>query len=144
MTGSPVEGVGGVFLDSHDAAALADWYRRHLGIDFQEHPDERSHYVVFRTRDIATGKIRENPVLGIFPAEGELAPPDERGFVVNLRVNDLDRTLDALAAADVTIEEKRITWEGGKHGWIRDLDGNRIELYEELPLAPDSPFRSPK
>jgi hypothetical protein len=25
---------------------------------------------------------------------------------------------------------------------LRDLDGNRVELYEELPPAPDSPYRS--
>jgi catechol 2,3-dioxygenase-like lactoylglutathione lyase family enzyme len=142
MTGPLVEGIGGVFLDSYDAAALAGWYRRHLGIDFQEHPEENSHYVVFRTRDLRSGEIRENPVFAISPAEGKLAPPQERGFVVNLRVKDLDRTLADLAAAGVTVEDQRIAWEGGKHGWIRDLDGNRIELYEELPLAPDSPYRT--
>lgn len=136
-----VEGIGGVFLDSNDAAALADWYRRHLGIDFQENPDERSYYVVFRTRDLLTGEIRENPVFAISPAEGRLAPPDERGFVINFRVADLDRTLADLADHGVAVEPDQIVWEGGKHGWIRDLDGNRVELYEELPLAPDSPYR---
>jgi catechol 2,3-dioxygenase-like lactoylglutathione lyase family enzyme len=136
-----VEGIGGVFLESSDAAALAGWYRHHLGIDFQEHPDEQSHYVVFRTRDLHTGQVRENPVFAISPAEGRVAPADERGFVVNLRVADLDRTLTELAAGGITIEKDRVVWEGGKHGWIRDLDGNRVELYEELPLAPDSPYR---
>ena len=40
------------------------------------------------------------------------------------------------------MDEQRIAWEGGKHGWIRDLDGNRLELYEELPLPADSPYRT--
>ena len=26
--------------------------------------------------------------------------------------------------------------EGGRHARIRDPEGNRVELYEELPLAP--------
>jgi hypothetical protein len=34
-----------------------------------------------------------------------------------------------------------LEWEGGKHIRIRDPDGNQVELYEELPLAPDSPYR---
>jgi hypothetical protein len=25
-----------------------------------------------------------------------------------------------------------LEWERGKHAWITDLDGNRVELYEEL------------
>ncbi len=32
--------------------------------------------------------------------------------------------------------------EGGRHARIRDPEGNRVELYEELPLAPASPYRT--
>lgn len=32
----------------------------------------------------------------------------------------------------VETEGKMLVWERGKHHWIRNLDGNRIELYEEL------------
>lgn len=140
MTEPAVEGIGGVFLDSPDAAALADWYRRHLGIDFQT--NQGSYYVVLRTRDLHTGEVRENPVFAIVQAWKPPAPPDERGFTLNLRVADLDLTLEHLARRGVAVEDDRVTWEGGKHGWIRDLDGNRIELYEELPLAPDSVYRT--
>jgi catechol 2,3-dioxygenase-like lactoylglutathione lyase family enzyme len=138
---SLVKGIGGVFLDSHDAAALADWYHRHLGIGFTEHPQGNSFYVVFQTRDLTTGEILQNPVFAINQTDTLLAPATERGLTVNLRVSDLDKTLARLATEDVEVEEPRIAWEGGKHGWIRDLDGNRIELYQELGLAPDSPYR---
>jgi catechol 2,3-dioxygenase-like lactoylglutathione lyase family enzyme len=140
MIVSAVEGIGGVFLESNDAATLADWYRRYLGIDF--HLDGDSHYVVFRTRDLHTSVIRENPVFAIVQSNETLAPPDRRGFTVNLRVVDLDLILEQLSARGIAVEEERVVWEGGKHGWVRDLDGNRIELYEELPLAPDSPYRT--
>ena len=47
--------------------------------------------------------------------------------------------LDQLRAKGVSIEEKQIVWERGKHAWIRDLDGNRVELYEELlPTSDES------
>jgi len=137
-----VEGIGGVFLDSNDAPALAEWYRGHLEIEFEEHPDGGSFFFVFRTRDLLTKKIRENPVFAINQTATTLAPPAQRGLTINLRVADLDSTLSRLIAAGVEVEKKRITWEGGKHGWVRDLDGNRIELYEELPLAPDSKYRT--
>ncbi|MDH3261255.1 MAG: VOC family protein [Acidimicrobiia bacterium] len=136
-----VAGIGGVFLDSNDAPALADWYRRHLEIEFETHPDNNSFYVVFRTRDLVSGEIRQNPVFAINQTDTTLAPPHERGVTVNLRVDDLERTLSRLAVEGVSVDEQRIAWEGGKHGWIRDLDGNRLELYEELPLPADSPYR---
>jgi catechol 2,3-dioxygenase-like lactoylglutathione lyase family enzyme len=137
-----VEGIGGVFIDSSDAPALADWYHRHLDIDFSEHPEGGSFYIVFQTRDVATGEIRENPVFAINQTDTPLANPQQRGITVNLRVDDLERTLSRLAGEGVDVEEQRIAWEGGKHGWIRDLDGNRLELYEELPLPADSPYRT--
>ena len=34
-----------------------------------------------------------------------------------------------------------LVWEGGKHGWMFDLDGNRVELYQEIPLPEDSQYR---
>ncbi len=55
-----------------------------------------------------------------------------RGFIINLRVDNLDEMLAHLREQGVAIDEKTIEWEGGKHAWIRDLDNNRIELYEEL------------
>ena len=137
---STVQGIGGVFLDSNDASALADWYQRQLGIDFSEHPEGGSFYVVFQTRDPVTGEIRQNPVFAINQTDARLAPAQERGLTVNLRVSDLDEVLNGLTARGVEIDERRVTWEGGKHGWIHDLDGNRIELYEELELPPESPY----
>ena len=49
-----------------------------------------------------------------------------------MRVDDLDAFLAELRAKGITNEGEIMVWEQGKHAWIRDLDGNRIELYEEL------------
>jgi hypothetical protein len=32
----------------------------------------------------------------------------------------------------VEVEAQILEWERGKHAWIRDPDGNRVEIYEEL------------
>jgi len=130
-----VQGIGGVFIDSQDAPRLANWYEEILGIKLEAHPDGNSYYCVFPTRDAQTSILRENPVFAINQAKEPLAEKG-RGFVLNLRVDDLYGFLEQLRAAGVQVEEKILEWERGKHGWIRDLDGNRLEIYEEV--FPDS------
>lgn len=143
------EGIGGLFIDSEDPAALAAWYDEHLGVGFigaeglgLDAPDEESFFRVFSTRDLETGEVRENPVFAINKAPGPLASGDARGHVIGLRVDDVDAVLERLAEAGIEPESEMLEWEGGKHIRVRDPDGNRVELYEELPLPPDSPYRS--
>ena len=126
-----VQGIGGVFIDSMDAAKLAQWYEEKLGIGMEVHPDGIGYYHVFPTRDAATSHLRENPVFAINQAAEVLAETG-RGFVLNLRVDNLAALLAQLRAHNVVVENRVLEWERGKHGWIRDLDGNRIELYEEI------------
>lgn len=126
-----VEGVGGIFIDSEDAGRLAAWYETALGIKMEAHPDGIGYFHVFLTRDVATSMVRENPVFAINQAHEPLANRG-RGFTLNLRVDDLQTMLDVLRARGVTVEERTLEWARGKHGWIRDLDGNRVELYEEV------------
>ncbi len=126
-----VEGIGGVFIDSNDATRLAGWYENVLGIEMEAHPNGIGYYRVFPTRDVETGIFRENPVFAINHAEEKLAEQGH-GFVLNLRVDNLYELLDMLRSKGVEIEEKILEWERGKHARIRDLDGNRIEIYEEV------------
>jgi predicted enzyme related to lactoylglutathione lyase len=51
--------------------------------------------------------------------------------MVNLRVRDIDAVLEHLAARGVR-PIKREEYDYGRFAWIRDLDGNRIELYQPL------------
>jgi catechol 2,3-dioxygenase-like lactoylglutathione lyase family enzyme len=130
-----VEGIGGVFIYSDDATRLADWYRDVLGVEMEPHPEGIGYYRVFPTRDVESTSIRENPVFAINHAEEKLAGTG-RGFMVNLRVDDLEQFLEQIRSRGVEIEAKILEWERGKHAWIRDLDGNRVELYEEILLDP--------
>ena len=127
------QGIGGVFIDSMDAKRLAGWYQENLGIEMEAHPDGSSYYHVFSTRDAETSVLRDNPVFAINQAKAPL-PEEGRGFILNFRVDDLYAFLEELRAKNVEVEDNTIEWEQGKHGWIRDLDGNKIELYEEILL----------
>ena len=131
-----IQGIGGVFIDSADAPQLARWYEETLGIPLESHPDNNSFYHVFTTRDPHSSILRENPVFAINQARAPLAP-DNRGFTLNLRVDDLDAFLEQLRTRNVPIEDNILQWERGKHAWIHDPDGNRIELYEELTPPPN-------
>jgi catechol 2,3-dioxygenase-like lactoylglutathione lyase family enzyme len=129
-----VKGIGGVFIDSIDADGLAGWYQDSLGIEMEPHPNGIGYYHVFETRDMETSVVRENPVFAINHAQDRVAESG-RGFTINLRVDNLAEFLEQLRAKGVEIEDRILEWERGKHAWIRDRDGNRVELYEEILVA---------
>lgn len=55
----------------------------------------------------------------------------------NFRVHDLEGLLKKLAKEGVTIIGEMETYDYGKFGWILDLEGNKIELWEPI----DSTFK---
>ncbi len=126
-----VKGIGGVFINSQDAPRLAKWYEEILGVEMEPHPDGISFFKVFFTRDAESSILRENPVFAINQAKGAL-PSGDRCFTLNLRVDDLLGFLEGLREKGLEVEEEILKWERGKHAWIHDQDGNRIELYEEI------------
>lgn len=125
-----IKGIGGIFIHSNDPARLADWYERVLGLAMEHHPTE-GYFHVFWHRDPESGLLRENPVFAINGTDTPLAGAP-RQFTLNLRVDDLDAFLEKLSGQNVSIDPNILVWERGKHARIHDLDGNLIELYEEL------------
>lgn len=125
-----IKGIGGVFINSNDPARLAEWYKAVLGLEMESHPDE-GFFHVFWHKDPESGLLRENPVFAINGTDAPLAG-SPRQFVLNLRVDDLDSFLANLRGQNVPIDGNVLVWERGKHARIKDLDGNVIELYEEI------------
>jgi catechol 2,3-dioxygenase-like lactoylglutathione lyase family enzyme len=126
---SHIKGIGGAFIDSNNAERLSLWYESILGIHLEGH--EKGYYRVFPHIDVESGVTRENPVFAINQTDEPL-PEKNRGFTINFRVDQLDKFLSTLTEKGVEQDRKMIEWERGKHAWIRDPDGNLIELYEEL------------
>ena len=50
-------------------------------------------------------------------------------FLINYRVANLDRMLEQLRSAGVTVEKVE-DYDYGRFAWITDPEGNRIELWE--------------
>jgi len=63
-----------------------------------------------------------------FQARGE----GKQAVMINYRVDDLDALLVDLAAAGVWIDPKRENASYGRFAWIKDCDGNRVELWQPL------------
>ena len=124
-----VKGIGGVFIHAEDPDRLAGWYRDVLGIELTASERGKGHCRVFATRDVESGIERANPVFAIHRCSEKLATTG-RGFVLNLRVDDLRSYLEDLRARDVE-SEPLVEDPYGLFSAISDLDGNRIELYEE-------------
>lgn len=108
-----VTGIGGVFFRARDPDTLAKWYETHLGI---AHPwQQQAGFTIFAPFAADTG---------YFPAD--------RQWMINLRVDDLEGLLAALAAAGIEAE-RRADWdtpETGRFARIHDPEGNPIELWQ--------------
>jgi predicted enzyme related to lactoylglutathione lyase len=70
-------------------------------------------------------------VWSIFPRKSTYFGPEPSPFMINYRVHDLDGLLQALKEEEgVEIDPHREDYDYGRFAWIKDPDGNRIELWE--------------
>ncbi len=116
-----VTGLGGVFYVAEDPEATRAWYRDILGADGEYGP-----------QFAWAQEPKKNPYsLVSHFKDDEYIKPGKGGFMINLRVNDLDgfckqledKGVDVLGTAD----------EGyGKFAWILDPNGVKIELWEQV------------
>jgi predicted enzyme related to lactoylglutathione lyase len=121
-----VTGIGGVFLRSSDPKALTKWYAEHLGIKLSDFNG-----AAFSWSDevpAGTGMT----AWSAFPAATEYLGEATQQVMIDYRVDDLDALLEELAAKGVWIDPKRDEASYGKFAWIKDCDGNRVELWQPL------------
>ena len=129
MNVAEVKGIGGAFILSENPEQLADWYRDVMGLQLEAHSGGKGFFQVFSTRDSETSILRANPVFAIQPSNEKLAVHG-RGFIINLRVDDLAVFLNQLRERGLS-SEPIVEEPYGLFSAVADLDGNRVELYEE-------------
>ena len=125
-----VDGIGGVFIYANDAKALSNWYAHHFGMRIETYEDGKVYGTEFKYRRLSDSSKIDSTVFSISQSKTQL-PAERRECVVNYRVRDLSAFLEQLKAEGV-IPEKTEDYDYGRFAWIRDPEGNRIELYQPL------------
>ena len=127
-------GIGGVFFRSKNPAKLSAWYKAHLGLPI----DDAWNGCQFHWREFKNPKKPGATVWSAFKADtkyfGNGEPP--QGHMINYRVANLKKMLAQLKREGVWVDPKSNAEasEYGKFGWIKDGEGNRIELWEPPAL----------
>ena len=125
-----VDGIGGVFLYANDAKALSNWYAHHFGMRIETYEDGKVYGTEFKYRRLSDSSKVDSTVFSISQSKNPL-PAERHECVVNYRVRDLTAFLEQLKADGVPVE-KTEDYDYGRFAWVRDPEGNRIELYQPL------------
>ena len=124
-----IDGIGGVFLFSHDTKRLATWYRDCLGIvPAGEDAECNSIYATFESRDIDNPELKRTTAWAIMPTDQDIADKPRTGQI-NYLVKNMGEVISRLESKGVAIE-KTAEYPYGKFAWVEDPDGNKIELWE--------------
>lgn len=120
-----VTGIGGIFFKVQHPQKLKAWYREHLGIAPQEDGT-----VAFEWRELDSPERSGFTIWEPFPHDTHYFDPSAAPFMINYRVENLDRLLEQLRSEGVEVEEHIEEGVHGRFAWLMDPEGNRIELWE--------------
>jgi predicted enzyme related to lactoylglutathione lyase len=122
-----VTGIGGIFFKTKDPGSVKDWYSKHLGFD----TDQWGSTFWWKDKEGKDCSTQWSP----FKEETDYFEPSKKDFMMNFRVENLDELLETLKKEGVQVIAKTESLEEGKFGWIVDLEGNKIELWEPNDAA---------
>lgn len=115
-----VAGIGGVFFRAKDPQALMAWYEQHLGVrkvptSYDEDPwSQEAGHTVFAP----------------FNADTDYFGSDDKQWMINFRVRDLDAMADQLRAAGIEVTIDETSYPNGRFARLYDPESNAIELWE--------------
>ena len=121
-----VTGLGGIFFKAKNPAKLGKWYQQHLGLAVEEWGG-----MSFEWRDAKQPRQKGATVWSPFPADTKYFGRGRQGHMVNYRVANLKNVLAQLRKEGVWVDPKSAEKSDfGAFGWIKDGEGNRLELWE--------------
>lgn len=119
-----VTGIGGIFLKFNDPVAMKRWYADILGLTTNDYG------VLFAFNTGVSPKAYLQ--LGTFPSETSYFGSKQQQYMLNFRVDDLEKLLLRLKENNTPILNEMEIFEYGKFIHISDPEGNRIELWEPV------------
>jgi predicted enzyme related to lactoylglutathione lyase len=121
-----VTGIGGIFFKTKNREKLIAWYKKHLGLPIEEEWGG----CAFHWRGLKNPRKTGFTVWSLFNADTKYFGPGKQNHMINYRVPNLKKMLTQLKKEGVWVDPKIESSEFGKFGWIKDSEGNRIELWE--------------
>jgi len=119
-----VTGIGGIFFKCKDPIALKAWYQNHLGIVTDDYGS------TFEWHQGADSTKKGYTQWSPFKETTKYFEPSQKEFMINYRVEDLEKLVEQLKAEGVTILDEVESYDYGKFVHILDNEGNKIELWE--------------
>lgn len=119
-----VTGIGGVFFKCKDPEKMKKWYKTHLGLNTDQYGAS------FEWRQSADFTKKGITQWSPFPETTKYFEPSTRDFMINYRVENLERLVEQLKKEGVTIVDKIESYDYGKFVHILDVEGNNVELWE--------------
>jgi predicted enzyme related to lactoylglutathione lyase len=117
-------GIGGVFFKCKDPAKMRAWYKVHLGLNTNQYG------AVFEWRQGADTTKKGFTQWSPFAEKTKYFEPSTKDFMINYRVENLERLVEQFRTDSVTIVDKIEIAEYGKFIHIMDIESNKIELWE--------------
>jgi len=126
-----VTGIGGIFFKCENPNKIKDWYKKHLGLD----TDQWGTNFEWRQSDNNTKKgfTQWSP----FAKSTKHFDPSTKDFMINYRVENIEKLVAELKISGITILDTIETVEYGKFVHIMDIEGNKIELWEPNDIEYD-------
>lgn len=124
-----VKGIGGIFFKVDDPDKVRQWYQDHFGI-----PAVEPGYGHFFWRDYLTPNKTHRTVWSPFPMNSDQFGRPEQQVMINYIVDDLTTFLVKLRAEGVEQLGDIEVYPYGSFAWIRDVEGNKVELWEPVAL----------
>ncbi len=121
-----VTGIGGIFFKSKNVKETKEWYSRHLGLATNEYGS------TFEFRNANNPEEVNYLEWSAFNEKTEYFEPSKKQFMINYRVQHIEKLVENLRNAGITIVDTIETYDYGKFVHIMDLDSNKIELWEPV------------
>jgi len=124
MSDPKIIGLGGIFFKAQSPKKLQKWYAQHLGLVLNPYG------ATFEMRNAKNPDKIKYIHWSVFANDTDYFNPSKKSFMINYRVQEIEKLVKKLKGIGVTIVDKINTYPYGKFVHILDPEGNAIELWE--------------
>ena len=125
-TNKKVTGIGGIFFKCKNAEKMKEWYSKNLGMVTDEYG------TLFEFRESDRPEVKGYLQWSPFSEKTDYFEPSEKDFMINYRVENIEKLVEELRKNGITILDSIVTYEYGKFVHILDPENNKIELWEPV------------